>query len=222
MQRTVPPAGEPPPLRLPSMGHYARVTAVVVLVLAAFSAAWSVRNILMLVLVAAVLALGLDPAVRRLEGWHFSRGWAVTAIFLSLIGFLVLFAFLVIPPLVREVSQLANHIPDYVNRLKNSNGWIGNLERKYHLSTRLTELVATLPAKVSSSLGRILGLTKSIASVIFNLLTVAILTIYFLLAMPKLHRSALTAIQTDEGDRAFEEALQFLFSLLKTLGKFAR
>src|SRR5207249_4462593 len=46
---------------LPSMGHYARVTLTVVAVLAILAAAWAVRATLMLVLVAAVLAVGLDP-----------------------------------------------------------------------------------------------------------------------------------------------------------------
>ena len=57
------------PLRLPPMSHYAKATVVIVLTLAVLSAAWSVRNILTLVLVAVVLAVGLDPAVRRLERW---------------------------------------------------------------------------------------------------------------------------------------------------------
>ena len=47
---------------------------------------------LMLVLVAAVLAVGLDPPVRRLQRLHISRGWAVTLIFLATVAFLFIFA----------------------------------------------------------------------------------------------------------------------------------
>jgi len=49
------------------MNHYARATVTVVAVLAVLAAAWAVRNILLLVLVAAVLAVGLDPP---------SAGWS--------------------------------------------------------------------------------------------------------------------------------------------------
>src|SRR5207249_9914409 len=141
-----------------------------------------------LVLIAAVLAIGLDPAVRRLERLHISRGWATLIIFLAAVGFIVLFGFLVIPPLVREVKQLASDIPGYINRLKTSNGFVRHLQDKYDLSGRLKTLTDRLPTLASSSIGTILGITKSVASIIFNLLTIGILTIYFLLSLPKTER----------------------------------
>jgi predicted PurR-regulated permease PerM len=170
---------------LPKMGYYARITITVALVAGLLSAAWSVRNILLLVLIAGVLAVGLDPPVRRLQRLGIPRGSAVALIFLATIGFLVAFGFLVVPPLVREAKQLATDIPDYVARLKNDSGWVGDLERKYHISTRLKEVTEKLPSIASSSITKVLGITKSIASVIFNMLTIAILTIYFLMALPR-------------------------------------
>ena len=95
------------------MSYYARVTLTVVAVLVLLSAAWTVRSVLLLVVIAAVLAIGLDPAVRRLERLKVSRGWAVVIIFLAAIGFILAFAFLVVPPLVREVRQLAADIFSY-------------------------------------------------------------------------------------------------------------
>jgi predicted PurR-regulated permease PerM len=193
------------------MGHYARVTLTVVAVLVILAAAWAVRATLVLVVVAAVLAVGLDPPVRRLQRIHISRGWAVTLIFLATVAFLVLFALLVIPPLVREVRQLASDIPGYVDRLKTSQGWVGDLERKYHLSTKLKELTDRLPSLASSSLGKILGITKSVASLIFNLLTISILTIYFLLALPRTEQSVERLFRGEYRERnrqMFEEALQ--------------
>lgn len=169
------------------MGYYARVTLTVVAVIAMLAAAWSVRHIILLVIVAAVLAVGLDPPVRRLERLHIHRGWAVLIIFLATIGFLTLFGFLVVPPIVREVGQLSRQIPDYLRRLQHGHatGFVADLERKYHLSERLQEATSRLPALASASFGTILGITASIASVIFNSLTVGILTIYFLLALPR-------------------------------------
>ena len=196
---------------LPSMGHYARVTLTVVAVLAILAAAWAVRATLLLVLVAAILAVGLDPSVRRLQRFRIPRGWAVTLIFIATVGFLVLFALLVIPPLVREVRQLASDIPGYVDRLKTSHGWVGNLERKYHLSTRLKEVTDRLPHVASTSLGKILGITKSVAAVIFNLLTISILTIYFLLSLPHTEKGIERLFRGEHRQRdvrMFEEMLE--------------
>jgi predicted PurR-regulated permease PerM len=197
--------------RLPPMSHYAKVTLTVVAVLAAVRAAWAVRNIIVLIVVALVLAVGLDPAVRRLERWRIKRGWAVAIIFAAAIGFLVLFALLVIPPLVREVRELAAKIPEYVNRLKEDSGFFGDLERKYQISKRLRELTANLPSLASSSLGTVLGITKSIGTLIFNTLTIGILTIYFLSSLPRGHRAVVQLFSRERREldrRVLEEALE--------------
>src|SRR5438309_11991161 len=87
--------------RFPSIGYWSRVTVAVVLTLGVLAAAWSVRQILILVLVAAVLAVGMEPAVLRLERLHVKRGWAVVVIFVATLGFIALFAVLVVPPVGR-------------------------------------------------------------------------------------------------------------------------
>ncbi len=196
----------------PRMGYYARVTVTVVVVLGLLAAAWAVRNILLLVLIAAVLAVGLDPPVRRLQRLGMPRGTAVLLIFLAAVGFVVLFGFLVIPPLVQQVKQLATDIPDYVARLRNQSGWIGDLEQKYHLSARLKDVTSKLPSLASSSITRVLGITKSIASVIFNMLTIGILTIYFLMALPRTEGLAAALVSRKdheaEDTKTFKDALE--------------
>lgn len=195
------------PAAHPPLAYVAKVTLTVVSVLALLSAAWAVRGILVLVLVAAVLAVGLDPAVRRLQRLRLSRAWAVAVIFLATIGLVVAFGFLVIPPLVDEVSQLASDIPGYIARLKKSSGFVGDLEERYHLSERISELTKNLPATASKSFGTIFGVTRSIASVIFNMLTIGILTVYFLMALPRGRKTAEDLLD-DRGGRTLADALE--------------
>jgi len=193
------------------MSYYAKVTFVAVAVLALLRAAWAVRNILLLVLVAAVLAVGLDPAVRRLQRLRLPRGWAVLLIMLATVGFVVLFSMLVIPPVVRGVRQLASDIPGYVDRLQKQSGWFRDLSRKYDLSTKLKSLTDRLPSLASASLGKILGITRSVASVIFNMLTILILTIYFLMALPRGERTVEGLMSGEHRQRnvlIFREALE--------------
>jgi predicted PurR-regulated permease PerM len=197
--------------RFPPISYYAKVTLTIVVVLFGVAAAWSVRNILTLVVVAAVLAVGLDPAVRRLERLHLSRGWAVTIIFVATIGFIVLFAMLVIPPLFREVRQLASDIPGYVARLRANSDSFRKLDDKYHIGDKLRDVASRLPGLASTSFGTILRITGSVASVIFNLLTIMILTIYFLMALPRGHRTAIALFRKDHRQRdaqVLEEALE--------------
>jgi predicted PurR-regulated permease PerM len=185
------------------MAYYARITLTVVAVLAVLAAAWSVRHVLLLVIVAGVLAVGLDPPVRRLQRLRISRGWAVLIIFLLTLGFMVLFALLVVPPMVREIRELARDIPGYIDRLQrgHAKGFVADLERKYHLAERLKQATSRIPSLASSSFGTILGITKSIASVIFNALTIGILTIYFLMALPRGEETARTLVAGEHAAR---------------------
>src|SRR5215204_3443724 len=129
--------------RLPAMAYWARVTLTVAGALVLLLAAWRVRDVLLLVLVAAVLAVGLDPQVRWLQRRRLSRGWAVTAILLASVGLLVLFGWLVIPAAVRQTHELARHTPDYFDRL-HATGFLGALQQKYNLGQRLRETTAQL------------------------------------------------------------------------------
>ena len=100
------------------MSYWARVALTIAAVSAILLALWSVINIVILVLMAAVLAIGLDPAVRFIERRGRSRGRAVTLIFLAALGIAILFALLVIPPLVTQVGELADDIPGYAARTR--------------------------------------------------------------------------------------------------------
>jgi predicted PurR-regulated permease PerM len=163
----------------------------------------------LLVLVAAVVAVGLDPQVRWLQRRHLSRGWAVTVILLLGVGLLVLFGWLVIPAAVRQTHELARHTPDYLDRLRHATGLLGALQQKYDLDQRLRETTAQLP---TLALNRIPGVTASAGGIIVNVLTVAVLTVYFLAGLPR-GQAAATALlagqpkHADRNVRILEESL---------------
>ena len=184
--------------RYPGMGYWARATLTVVAVLALLAAAWSVRNILMLVLVATMLAVGLDPQVRWLQRRRVSRAWAVAIIGLLGVGFLALFAWLVIPQAVRQTQELARDFPSYLDRLRTSTGTLGTMEAKYHLSERLQQASSRLP---DLAIGKIPSITAGAGSVIANTLTVAVLTIYFLLGLEREHSVGQRIVAGEHADR---------------------
>jgi predicted PurR-regulated permease PerM len=184
--------------RWPPMSYWARVTLTVVAVLTVLAALWSVVNIVILVLMAAVLAIGLDPAVRALQRRGQSRGGAVVLIFLGVLAFVLLFAWLIVPPLVRQIGELANNIPSYIERLGKGDDFLGRYFRDTNLADRLKDFVAHLPSKITSSFGTVLGVAGRVTSAIFNLVTVAILTVYFMLSLPRMRRTASLAFPKGE------------------------
>jgi predicted PurR-regulated permease PerM len=176
--------------RWPPMSYWVRVLLTIAAVFAILIALWSVINIVILVLMAAVLAIGLDPAVRSMERRGQTRGRAVTLIFLGALAIVVLFASLVIPRLVSQVGDLADNIPGYVDELSTRDDAIGRYVRENDVAERLQSFVEELPDKITNSFGTIVGVAGRVGSVIFNTVTVAILTIYFMLSLPRMRRTA--------------------------------
>ena len=101
---------------------------VVALVLFVLSRVRDAEHVVVLLLLAIVLAVGLDPWVRILSRrLHLRRGLAVLAIFVLAAAALVLFAFLVIPPLVSQIAQLARSIPRIADDLAQAGGPVEDL-----------------------------------------------------------------------------------------------
>jgi predicted PurR-regulated permease PerM len=184
------------------MSYWARWTLTVAAVSAVLAALWSVLNIMVLVLMAAVLAIGLDPAVRAMERRGQSRGRAVTLIFLGALAVVILFASLVIPRLVSQVGELADDIPGAVDDIATRDDAIGRYVRENDVAEKLQKFVKDLPGKITNSFGTIVGVAGKVGSVIFNFVTVAILTIYFMLSLPRMRRTAAIAFAPGTRERA--------------------
>jgi len=188
--------------RWPSMAYIAKATVTVALTLYVLGLARSVLHILILVLMAAVLAIGLDPAVRRLQRMNMRRAYAVMIIFAGFVSLIVLFAWLVLPPLVRQMTALANDIPAYAQRLQLRDDAIGRYFRANDVTQSVQAFVADLPARIVRSFSTILGVAGKVTSVLFNVSTVAILMIYFMLSLPSMRNTAPAMFSQDHRERA--------------------
>jgi predicted PurR-regulated permease PerM len=95
--------------------------------------AWAAHAILIQLLVAVVLAMALEPIVQQFERRGLRRGQAVAIAFtVALIG-VAAFAYLLIPPLVDEVTSFGHHTPELLQKLTRGDGRFGFLERRFHV-----------------------------------------------------------------------------------------
>lgn len=175
--------------RWPTTGYWVRTTVAIALTVAVLLAIKRVQGILVLVLIAAVVSVGLDPAVgflvRRMRMRH--RGVAVAVIFIA--AFLVVAGFvaLVGPPLVRQIESLANAIPELVPQLARRSDWIGDYVTSHE--PQIQQYIASIPERIARSFGTVLGLTGKVGGFIFNVFTVAVLTVFFMASLPGLRHS---------------------------------
>ena len=159
---------------------------------------YSVRDILLRVLVAAFLAISLDPAVRWLQARGVRRGLAVAIIFTVFLAVIAGFLMSVIPPLVNQFGQLVKHFPQTLNDLQARSARFRELDSRFHLSTRLEGLLGQLPGRIT---GGVLGLTSQVFGALVSFLTVVVFTVYFLLDLPRLRHGVVRLFPVDRRER---------------------
>jgi predicted PurR-regulated permease PerM len=167
-------------------GFVATLGALVAIVL--MRALASTSQIFVLIIVALFLATGLNPAVVAIQKRGVSRASAVAVIFISVIGFVLFFVAVVIPPVVSQGTQLINSGPTLLSELKN-NSTIADLNNQFGiidtLQSKLKEITAD-GTLIVSAFGGVIGVGKSVLSGTFTALTVLILTLYFITSLPQM------------------------------------
>ena len=140
-------------------------------------------SMLLLIGMAFFVALGLEPAVSWLAGKRLPRWAAVTAVLIAVMAVLAGTLAAAIPPLVQQGHQFINEAPHYIQRVDDHSSWIGRLNDRFHVQQRITETV-------NSSDGPVLAQAVKAGTEVFgtlaDLLVVAVLTIYFLVDLPRI------------------------------------
>ena len=159
-------------------------------VLLAYTAFLGVRNagsILVLVFVAMFLAIGLNPAVNRIRSWGLPRGAAVAVVTLIGLALLAGGIYALVPPLVTQTGELINNIPDYIKNLQR-NETINDLVQQYDIINKVQSAINA--STVGNTLGGVVGAAGLIFGTLFNVLTVLVLTIYFMAAFERIKSGA--------------------------------
>jgi len=153
-----------------------------------FLAVESIRDTLIVIAVAAVVAIGLEPAVQFFMRRRFRRGWAVATVFVILILALAGAVYAIVPPIVNEVIAFAQSLPDIVRSLQN-NSTIKNFDQKFHVIEQVQNS-GVLQKLGGGAADSILTAGATVAGVIFDLVVILILTLFFLAGFPKIKEAA--------------------------------
>lgn len=158
------------------------MTALAVIIL---WCAYLVREILLLIYVSGLLAIGFSPIVRLIERQkvlpigtrRFPRWLAILVLYLVILGTLTGIGFMIIPPLVDQGQQLWTALPGMFDRGQEFLIQKGML--KEHLTLR--EAVSRAPGTGGrQAVGTVMGAVVGVVGGLFGLLTILILTFYLL------------------------------------------
>lgn len=184
-----------------SIGLFALVLALYIL--------WQIRDLLLLVFAAVVLANALNVLVGRFQRSGMKRGWAILLSIFLLLTIVVGAFWLIIPPFVEQFRQLVDLVPRGLDRL---NQWIEWLQLRLpgglipELPTT-DELFKEAQPYLNPLLNRSVSFFSNSLAVLLNVLLVLVLTLMFL-ADPGPYRQAFIRLFPSFYRRRAEEILE--------------
>ena len=157
-----------------------------------------ITSVLVLIGLGLFIAVGLNPVLVFLVHRGLSRGLAVAVVTLSFAIAVGAFVFVAVPPVSHEVQNLVTNYPRYKAELASGHGWAGSLVAKLHL-TSYFKGKSTLD--VTSMAGGVLGAGKLVLSLGVATVSVVVLTLYFLIALPGVKRLWLSLVPISRRQR---------------------
>ncbi len=145
---------------------------------------------LILIFTAFFLALALNAPVQwiaqRLPGSGKGSRSLATAISVAVV-FIALGVFLasIVPSFARQISGLVESAPAFVNDLGNENSKVGQLITRYNLQGQVDAFSADLGNRLKDASGTALSVVGGIASSVFAILTIIVLTFMMLTEGPR-------------------------------------
>ncbi|MGH3066797.1 MAG: AI-2E family transporter [Gaiellaceae bacterium] len=159
------------------------ITVLVGLGLLLVYLAW---NVLSWIVIAALLAMALNPAVVALERRGMRRVWAASVVFVVALLLLTGIGFVVIPPLVSQVTDFVNAVPGFVDDLTAGKGPLGWLQDEYQIVDRVRETIEKQGTGGVLGLGAgVLDIVRSVVTAVVGVITIVFLTYFMLLEGPR-------------------------------------
>jgi predicted PurR-regulated permease PerM len=134
----------------------------------------SIISVLLLLFAAITIAEAMRPAVRWMNRYHIPRWLAVVIIYLIAMGVLAGLGYLISQPLVDQVTQFLNNLPQYIKDVQNFAA---------QAQGALKDLPGgnTLPQQVGNLLGNIAPIILSIPTTIITILSDIVITLFMAL-----------------------------------------
>lgn len=157
---------------------------------------------------AGILALILDPLVRRLEWLKIPRFIGVFVVYLSLLAIIVLFFILVIPPVLAQLSELVDNLPGYTQSIREQfDSWKASAEG-LNLPLNVSEEADKIIDRFQSAivdLGELLvQYSINAVNLVAQFFIVIVISIYMLLDAKRIGRNVRGLFPADQQQDANE------------------
>jgi predicted PurR-regulated permease PerM len=198
---------EPPRVVVP---RWVQLVLLPLALLALWALARAAGKVLVIFVVAAVIALILNPAVAFLQRGRLPRGLAVLTVYLAFFLTLAGIGFLLANPISHQVQSFTHNLPTLVSEanesLANFEHWLHRRGVHFKFIKQGKTALQTIQEKIAKSTGSIAsfggGLLSEVASAIFDLILIFVLSVYMLLYGEQIGRLVRRAMPDGDGTPA--------------------
>ncbi len=158
-----------------------------VLFLASLWIIFQIRDILLILFVAFILTSAISPIIDKLEKKHITRPLAILIIYIFGLAIIATIVTLVMPPLINETVRLASRLPEFINSIFP--------QSQIDFDTIFRQIIPVGTGVVRFSVG--------IFSNVLSIITLLVITFYFLLERKKLEGYLTDFIGNEAGKRIY-------------------
>jgi predicted PurR-regulated permease PerM len=159
-----------------------RIVLVVLTVVLTLYVLYLLRQPLTWIFIAGFLAIALSGPVNFLQR-RMRRGFAIAIVYLALILIPFVLGALLIPPIVEQLNNLINNLPEYVADLQEfvrENDRLAQLEEDYDITAELQKQASTLPGRVGDAAGILSDIGLGLVNSIFAGVSILILSLFMI------------------------------------------
>lgn len=154
---------------------------------------------LILIGLALLLAVGVEPVVSWLTRWRWPRALAVTVVVMIGLAALAGLVAGVAPVLVQQGSQFAAQVPAYLRAAQDRGTLLGQLNARFHLQQALEQQLSGQQLRLA---GGLVGIGEAVFGAVASVFVVVVLTVYFMADMQRVRRTLYRLVPAHRRARA--------------------
>ncbi len=189
--------------------RWIQLVALPLLVVGIWTVAIAAGPVLLLFVVAGVLALILNPVVQLMQRARVPRGIAVAIVYVAFWGAIVAGGILLANPISDQIEAFSASLPDYIESandgLDDLQGWLDDRGVDLQISSAgedaLSEVERDLLARSEDFVGFTRDFLELVATAIFALVLVIVISVYMLLYARSIGDLARRVMPAGEGTR---------------------
>lgn len=140
--------------------------------------AWTIKDILILLLISITLASALEPLVEMLLQWRIPRSVSVVAVYIVALAFVVLIGFLVTPPVIQQFQQVTNN--DFLASEISSKIGPNSFLSEFNLTEIVSKNVQSLANQFNALSENFFSKTLGVFNGFIEIVTVLVVSFYLL------------------------------------------